>query len=98
MSLVFVLILGAIAALAAISLRLLTRRRFRALALLLSVCLILIGLVLRPVCRPISEEQARTYTPPIEQRTERGFLFRTYQRRNGQWFHCETWIARLFFG
>lgn len=49
----------------------------------------------RPVCVPIAQEDLKGFSPPIEQRNDRDlFLFRTFQKRDGQWCQCKSWIAR----
>lgn len=52
-----------------------------------------------PVCVPIADEDLKTFKPvPIEQRTDRDlFLFRTFQKRDGHWCQCKSWIARQLF-
>ena len=52
---------------------------------------------LRPVCVPLSADQLRAFTTPIEERTDRDFYLQVFQRRDGQWHQCKTWISRQFF-
>src|SRR5438128_12452801 len=64
------------------------------------VLLIGVGvLLLRPVCTPLSEEQLKAFSVPIEQRTnERDTLYlRIWQKRDGQWYQCKTYISRIAF-
>lgn len=52
-----------------------------------------------PVCVPIPQDDLKSFEPvPIEQRSDRDlFLFRTFQKRNGQWCQCKSWISRALF-
>ncbi|MGE5384851.1 MAG: hypothetical protein ACM3SV_03085 [Betaproteobacteria bacterium] len=52
---------------------------------------------LRPVCVPLSAEDLRGFNVPIEERTDRDFYLKVFQRRDGQWHQCKTWLARQFF-
>ncbi|HUK86966.1 MAG TPA: hypothetical protein VLT85_04825 [Terriglobales bacterium] len=69
--------------------------------LILALSLVALGLVWlgHPVCVPIPDEELKNFTPlPIEQRTDRDlFLFRTFQKRDGHWCQCKSWIAREMF-
>lgn len=53
--------------------------------------------VLRPVCVPLTADDLKTLNVPIEQRTDRDFYLKVFQRRGGQWYQCKTWISRFFF-
>jgi hypothetical protein len=53
--------------------------------------------VMRPVCVPLSAEDLRAFTTPIEQRTDRDLYLQVFQRRDGQWHQCKRWISRQFF-
>lgn len=53
---------------------------------------------LRPVCRPLSEDDLSQFNVPIEQRTDRDMYYLpVFQRRDGQWHHCKTWLSRKLF-
>jgi hypothetical protein len=69
--------------------------------LVVLVVLLLIAIVsscaLRPVCVPLSTEDIARFNVPIEQRTDRDFYLQVFQRRNGQWHQCKTWVSRQFF-
>ncbi len=54
-------------------------------------------LLFRPACVPIEngEEEAKKYN--YEQREDKSFYIRVFQKKDGQWHHCKTWIARQFF-
>ncbi len=58
-----------------------------------------IGWLGHPVCVPIADDDLKSFTPvPIEQRTDRDlFGFRTFQRRDGHWCQCKSWISRQLF-
>ncbi len=65
--------------------------------LLLCFLAIALGFALRPVCVPLSAEDLQGFTVPIEQRTDRDFYLQVFQRRDGQWYQCKTWLSRQFF-
>ena len=70
--------------------------------LLLPVLVFLVPLaalvfVLHPVCVPLTADDLKTFNVPIEQRTDRDFYLKVFQRRSGQWYQCKTWISRFFF-
>lgn len=65
--------------------------------LLLAVVVVGAVLLLRPVCVPLSDADVANSTVPLEQRTDRDFYRRVFQRRDGQWHQCKTWISRAFF-
>ena len=53
--------------------------------------------IFRPVCVPIPNEDLKNFNGTIEQRNDRDFYCKVFQKRNGQWYHCKTWISRFFF-
>ncbi|HEV2750111.1 MAG TPA: hypothetical protein VGV12_06245 [Gemmatimonadales bacterium] len=53
--------------------------------------------VLHPVCVPLTAEDLKTFNVPIEQRTDRDFYLKVFQKRDGQWYQCKTWISRFVF-
>ena len=53
--------------------------------------------VLHPVCVPLTAENLKTFNVPIEQRTDRDFYLKVFQKRDGQWYQCKTWISRFLF-
>lgn len=52
---------------------------------------------LHPVCVPLSAEDLRGFNVPIEQRTDRDLYLKVFQRSDGRWYQCKTWISRQFF-
>lgn len=52
---------------------------------------------LHPVCVPLSDAEAAAVEGPIGSRTDRDLLGPIFQYRNGQWYHCKSWISRQFF-
>lgn len=53
---------------------------------------------LHPVCRAISEEEVVNFDPPIDIRTATNMIGQpVFQKRDGRWFHCKSWIARQLF-
>jgi hypothetical protein len=69
--------------------------------LILVLAVVALGLAWlgHPVCQPIPQEDLKYFKPvPIEQRRDRDlFLFHTFQRRDGQWCQCKSWVARQLF-
>jgi hypothetical protein len=65
------------------------------------VCLIVFcGLVVflaRPVCVPLSDEDLKSFSVPIEQRADRDLYLKVFQKKDGRWYQCKTWISRAFF-
>ena len=53
---------------------------------------------LRPVCRPLTADDLAQFNVPIEQRTDRDMYYLpVFQQRDGQWYHCKTWLSRQLF-
>ena len=73
------------------------RRRLVLAAAVFLVPVAALVFVLHPVCVPLSAEDLKTFNVPIAQRTDRDFYLKVFQRRDGQWFQCKTWISRFFF-
>lgn len=73
------------------------RRRLVLAGLVFLVPLAALVFVLRPICVPLTAEDLKTFNVPIEQRTDRDFYLKVFQRRDGQWYQCKTWISRFFF-
>ena len=69
----------------------------RALILFGLLALLLIVLAFRPVCVPISAEDLKTFNVPIDQRTDHDFYLKVFQKRQGQWYQCKTWLSRQLF-
>lgn len=74
-------------------------RRVKTVWLILSLALLAgVGYcTLRPVCVPLSDEDLKNFTVPIEQRTDQDFYLRIFQYRDDRWCQCKTWISRQFF-
>ena len=53
--------------------------------------------VLRPVCVPLSDQDLAGFTTPIETRTDHDFYLQVFQRVDGRWHQCKTWLSRAFF-
>ena len=49
------------------------------------------------VCVPLSSDDLAGFTSPIETRTDRDIYLQVFQRRDGQWHQCKTWLSRQFF-
>jgi hypothetical protein len=67
-----------------------------ALGLTIAIVLSLSVFLFRPVCKPITHWDT-TVGGEIEKRSDRSFYMKVFQQKDGQWHHCKTWIARLFF-
>jgi len=59
--------------------------------------IIIFGFLFHPVCVPISDEDLKSFNIPIDQRTDRDFYLKVFQKKNGHWCQCKTWISRFFF-
>lgn len=58
------------------------------------------GLVyaLRPQCVLIADEALGHFGIPIEQRTDRDFHLKVFQKKeDGHWYQCKTALSRAFF-
>jgi len=55
--------------------------------------------LVHPVYVPLSDAEVREFKPvPIEKRVDRDvFFFETFQRRQGRWCQCKSWISQQFF-
>ena len=56
-----------------------------------------VTLALRPVCVPLSPEDLAGFTTPIATRTDHDFYLQVFQRVDGRWYQCKTWLSRQFF-
>ena len=54
-------------------------------------------LAFRPVCVPLTDESLAQFKVPIEQRADRDFYLKVFQRRDGRWHQCKTWLSRQLF-
>lgn len=60
--------------------------------------LVLAGIFLfRQNCIPLSDEDLTNMNIPIEERTDRDFYLKVFQKKDGQWHQCKTWVSRQFF-
>ncbi len=73
------------------------KKQWISFAVVVIVMLAIPVLWFRPVCVPIEngEEEAKKYN--YEQRKDKSFYVRVFQKKDGQWHHCKIWIARQFF-
>lgn len=58
---------------------------------------IILFLMFRPICVPLSDEDVKRFNPPIEMRMDKNFYIKTFQKKDNQWYQCKTWISRKFF-
>ena len=79
-----------------------TARACRALAVALGGAALVaaaVGWCAHPVCRPLSDEfvaEAERYGA-LEHRTDRQWHGPIWQRREGRWYQCKSWISRKLF-
>lgn len=70
-------------------------------AIIFLVLLLIIGGVgygLRPQCSPIADEALAHFGIPIEERQDRDFYLKVFQRKeDGHWYQCKTAMSRAFF-
>ncbi|WP_413289176.1 hypothetical protein [Bdellovibrio sp. HCB337] len=53
---------------------------------------------LRPKCDLIADEALIHFSVPIEQRTDRDFYLKVFQKKaDGHWYQCKTALSRTFF-
>ncbi|HLB09557.1 MAG TPA: hypothetical protein VK617_08480 [Gemmatimonadaceae bacterium] len=74
----------------------------RALVLALSGIALAAAAVLwcaHPICVRLSPAEVAEAArwAPLETRTDRQWHGRVFQRRDGQWCQCKSWISREFF-
>ncbi len=73
----------------------------RAFAVTLSVTALAAAVVwcAHPICVHLSAAEVAEAArwAPLETRTDRQWHGRVWQRRDGQWYQCKTWISREFF-
>jgi hypothetical protein len=52
-----------------------------------------------PICVRLSAAEVAEAArwAPLETRTDRQWHGRVFQRRDGQWYQCKSWISREFF-
>jgi hypothetical protein len=52
-----------------------------------------------PVCQALTEEQVAEANKwgRLEDRMDRQLHGRVWQKRDGQWYHCKSWISRQLF-
>lgn len=67
------------------------------ISVLTILLILLIAFSFRPVCNPLSDEDLKEMNIPIEQRTDRDFYLKVFQKKDGQWHQCKTWVSRQFF-
>ena len=66
--------------------------------LIVAALLVALYLLFRPDCRAIEDADLTRFDPPIETRTAANFYgLKVFQQKDGNWYHCKTWIARQFF-
>ncbi len=77
--------------------RFVNKKQWTALAILLFLMVGATVFLFRPVCVPIEngEQEAEKYH--YAEREDRNFYVKVFQKRDGQWHHCKTWISRQFF-
>lgn len=74
------------------------RRAWVGLAAAVLVFAAIAAWLLHPACREITAEDLARFDPPIETRSDTDMLGRpAFQRRDGGWYQCKTWIAREMF-
>ena len=56
-----------------------------------------LGYAFRPMYVALSVTDVAAFTTPIETRTDRDFYLRVFQRIDGRWHQCKTWLSRQLF-
>lgn len=66
------------------------------------VCILLIlgfiGFMFFPICKKIPEENLKAFNVPIDQRTDKDFYVKVFQKKDGVWMQCKTRISWISFG
>lgn len=53
---------------------------------------------MRPQCSLIADEALSHFGIPIEERQDRDFYMKVFQRKaDGHWYQCKTAMSRTFF-
>lgn len=56
------------------------------------------GFSLRPECSPIADEALAHFGIPLEQREDKDFYLKVFQKKkDGHWYQCKTALSRRFF-
>ncbi|MGZ3744555.1 MAG: hypothetical protein ACXWRE_10915 [Pseudobdellovibrionaceae bacterium] len=54
--------------------------------------------LLRPECSPIADEALAHFGIPIEQRKDKDFYLKVFQKKeDGHWYQCKTALTRASF-
>lgn len=62
------------------------------------ICVSVAVVLIWPVCVVIPEDSLYNFNAPIENRTEeRGMIWKTWQKKNGNWYQCKSRFERLGF-
>lgn len=57
-----------------------------------------VGYGMRPQCSLIADEALSHFGIPIEERQDRDFYMKVFQRKaDGHWYQCKTAMSRTFF-
>ena len=78
------------------------RRAGRAIVIALGVVAVVAATIIwcaHPVCVPLSDADVAEAAKwgPLETRTDRQWHGRIWQRREGRWYQCKSWISRQLF-
>jgi len=73
------------------------KKRWLALALLVVGTLGSFTFMFRPVCVPIENGEQEAAKYQYSERQDKDFYVKVFQKQDGQWHHCKTWISRQFF-
>jgi hypothetical protein len=72
--------------------------KYKVTVAILVILSVLGGMFLfRPVCVPLSDEDLKNMNVPIEERNDRDFYLKVFQKKDGHWHQCKTWVSRQFF-
>jgi hypothetical protein len=52
-----------------------------------------------PICRPVSDAEVVEFEQygALATRTDRQWHGKIWQKRDGHWYHCKSWISRKLF-
>ena len=73
------------------------KKKWVVLGLLIAGTLGSLAFMFRPVCMPIENGEQEAAKYHYSERQDKDFYVKVFQKQDGQWHHCKTWISRQFF-
>jgi hypothetical protein len=73
------------------------KKQWVALGLLVAGTVGGLTFMFRPVCVPIESGEQEAAQYHYSERQDKDFYVKVFQKKDGQWHHCKTWISRQCF-